>query len=104
MTPQGQVLERTTRIRAGQRVPTTGEQATPARFEGEERFAAYVAHELRSPLATQRALLELTLTDPFADVASWRNVAEDVLDACMEQERLLEACLALARSRCGLRR
>jgi signal transduction histidine kinase len=67
----------------------------------QERFAAYIAHELRTPLATQRALLELTLTDPLADTASWRDVAEDVLDACMQQERLLEACLTLARSRCG---
>jgi signal transduction histidine kinase len=86
------------------RVAPANELDELARAAGEGRFAAYVAHELRSPLATQRALLELTLTDPFADAASWRDVAEDVLDACMEQERLLEACLALARSRCGLRR
>jgi len=74
--------------------------AAPAR----ERFAEYVAHELRTPLATQRALLELALADPLADAASWREVAEDVLAGCMEQERLLEACLTLARSRCGLMR
>jgi signal transduction histidine kinase len=86
------------------RVRPANELAEQARVEGEERFAAYIAHELRSPLATQRALLELTLTDPFADAASWRDVAEDVLDAVHQQERLLEACLALARSRCGLRR
>ena len=67
-------------------------------FEGGERFAAYVAHELRTPLATQRALLELALADPDADVASWREVGEDVLGACRQQERLLEACLILARS------
>jgi signal transduction histidine kinase len=70
----------------------------------EERFAAYVAHELRTPLATQRALLELGLADSHADAASWREIAEDVLDACMQQERLLEACLTLARSRDGLQR
>jgi signal transduction histidine kinase len=69
---------------------------------GQERFAAYVAHELRIPLATQRALLELALTDPLADTASWRDVARDVLDGCLQQERLLEACLTLARSRSGL--
>jgi signal transduction histidine kinase len=67
-------------------------------------FAAYVAHELRTPLATQRALLELALSDPDADVASWRETGEDVLGACRQQERLLEACLSLARSRGGLRR
>lgn len=70
----------------------------------EERFAAYIAHELRTPLTTQRALLELALTDPLADTDSWRDVAEDVLDACLQQERLLEACLTLARSSQGLRR
>jgi signal transduction histidine kinase len=83
-------------------VAPASEPAEHARAVGEERFAAYIAHELRTPLATQRALLELTLADPLADGASWRDVAEDVLDACMQQERLLEACLTLARSRCGL--
>jgi signal transduction histidine kinase len=64
-------------------------------------FAAYVAHELRTPLATERALLELTIGDPHADLATWREVGEDVLRACKQQERLLEACLALARSQEG---
>ncbi len=101
MRQQGQVLERTTRIGAGRRVWSTGERATPATCEGRERFAAYVAHELRTPLATQRALLELALADPNADVASWREIGEDVLRACRQQERLLEACLTLARSEGG---
>src|SRR5579864_1858096 len=60
---------------------------------------ACVAHELRTPLATQRALLELALADPSADVVTWREIGEDVLGACNQQERLLEACLTLARSR-----
>jgi len=85
-------------------VSPASEPPEQARSVGEERFAGYIAHELRNPLATQRALLELTLTDPLADAASWRDVAGDVLAACMEQERLLEACLTLARSRCGLTR
>jgi signal transduction histidine kinase len=72
--------------------------------EDHERFAGYVAHELRTPLATQRALLELALDDPSADVAAWREIGEDVLRACEQQERLLEACLALARSQGGLQR
>jgi signal transduction histidine kinase len=76
----------------------------PATFEAGERFAACVAHELRTPLATQRALLELGLADPNADVASWREIGEDVLRACRRQERLLEACFALARSRGRVRR
>ncbi len=98
MTAQGKVLERKTGAGAGQRMPTTGEGATSALFEGGEHFAAYVAHELRSPLATQRALLELALADPDADTATWREVGGEVLHACLHQERLLEACLTLARS------
>jgi signal transduction histidine kinase len=65
---------------------------------------AYAAHELRTPMATQRALLELALADPKADVAMWREIGEDVLGACRQQERLLEACLALSRSRGGRQR
>jgi signal transduction histidine kinase len=67
-------------------------------------LAAYLAHELRTQLATQHALLQLALADPDADVASWREIGEDVLDACRQQERLLEACLALARSQDGPQR
>jgi signal transduction histidine kinase len=63
-----------------------------------------MAHELRQPLATQRALLELTLTDPDADMATWRELGRKILGTCEQQERLLEACLTLARSQSGLPR
>ena len=98
MTRLAQGVERTTVIRAWGRVPSTGERATPAMCDRRERFAAYAAHELRTPLATQRALLELALADPSTDVASWREIGEDVLRACKQQERLLGACLTLAQS------
>jgi signal transduction histidine kinase len=65
-------------------------------------FAAYIAHEIRNPLATQRALLELALSDPDADVAAWRGIGQDVLDACEQQERVLAACIKLSRSEAGL--
>lgn len=71
---------------------------------GHERFAAYVAHELRTPLAVQCALLELALTDAGTDSAAWREIGEDLLRAGRQQERLLEACLTLARSRGSLQR
>jgi signal transduction histidine kinase len=41
--------------------------AASDRVEAQQRFLAYAAHELRTPLATQRALLELALTDPWAE-------------------------------------
>jgi signal transduction histidine kinase len=75
-----------------------------ALVDGGEFFAACVAHELRTPLATQRALLELALADPNTDGASWREIGADVLAACRQQERRLEACLTLARSKGGLQR
>lgn len=75
-----------------------------ATLDAGERFAAYVAHELRTPLATQRVLLELALGDPNADAASWREIGEDVLRACRQQERVLEGWLALVRSRVELAR
>jgi signal transduction histidine kinase len=74
---------------------------------GEHRaapLAAYIAHELRNPLATQRALLELALADPNADIAAWREVGHDVLAACKQQERVLAACITLSRSDAGLPR
>lgn len=85
-------------LRVGAPLPELAESQLSPRQVTEERFAAYVAHELRTPLATQRALLELTLADPSADVSTWREIGKDVLGACRQQERLLEACLALGRS------
>jgi signal transduction histidine kinase len=63
-----------------------------------------VAHELRTPLATQRAILELALADLAADTATWREAGEGALRTCEQQEHLLDACLALARSRTKLQR
>ena len=65
-------------------------------------FAAYIAHELRTTLATQRALLELALTDSDADIAAWREVGHDVLASCKQQERVLTACITLSRGEAEL--
>jgi signal transduction histidine kinase len=61
------------------------------------RFASLVANELRTPLTLQRALLELALSDPATDASSWREIGQNVLDACKCQERLVGICLSLAR-------
>ena len=85
--------------------PGLAHNAAPYARESDARgapYAAYIAHELRNPLATQRALLELVLADPDADVAAWREVGHDVLAACKQQERVLAACIALSRSDAGL--
>ena len=77
---------------------TAGRSVARETSEGQTRFAAYVAHELRQPLATQCALLELALADPNANVATWREIGWELLGACRQQECMLEACLTLARS------
>lgn len=55
--------------------------AAPRALEGGEFFAGCVAHELRTPLATQRALLELPLANPNTDTADWREISNGLLDA-----------------------
>jgi signal transduction histidine kinase len=85
-------------------VPSSGEPATLALLEGRECFAAYAAHELRAPIALQRALVEVTLANPAADTAALREMGERVLASCMRQQRLIEALLELARSDHGLMR
>lgn len=67
-------------------------------------YRPVLTHELRTPLAARRALLELALADPDADAALWQEIGSDVLDACKEQERLLDSCLALSRSQSALTR
>jgi signal transduction histidine kinase len=60
---------------------------------------AFVAHELREPVALQRALVEVALTDPDADELALREMGERVLAACERQQRLIDALLDLTRSR-----
>jgi len=70
----------------------------------QERFAAYVAHELRTPIALQRAVAETALTDPHADTAALRALAHAVIASCEQQQRLIDALLYLTRSGGGLTR
>jgi len=61
----------------------------------QRRFVSDASHELRNPIATSKAKLEVALANP--DRADWENTAEVVLD---EQERLsslVDSLLELAR-------
>jgi signal transduction histidine kinase len=71
-------------------------------FDAQRRFVANASHELRTPLTAVRALLELVLTDPNATVATYRTACEQVLEESEQQERLIDALLALASSQRGL--
>lgn len=73
-------------------------------FDAERQFVANASHELRTPLARQRTLLEVALADPAPSVTGLRTVCSRALIAGEQQERLIEALLALARSQRGLDR
>jgi signal transduction histidine kinase len=73
-------------------------------FSAQQRFVANAAHELRTPLTLWHALLEETLTDPDADIDTFRATSRRLLALGQEQERLLEALLTLASSERGLDR
>jgi signal transduction histidine kinase len=73
-------------------------------FTSQSRFVANAAHELRTPLTLQRAHLEAALTDPDPSAASWRTACERALAAGIQQERIIDALLTLARSEGGLAR
>jgi signal transduction histidine kinase len=81
--------------------PPTGRWAMR---KDQARFAAYVAHELRTPIALQLVVAETALADPHADTDALRAMAQDVVASCEQQQRLIDALLYLTRSRGGLTR
>jgi signal transduction histidine kinase len=73
-----------------------------ASFSAQRRFIANASHELRTPLARQRALAQVALADPDANADTLRVAHERVLVAGVQQERLIDALLVLARGQAGL--
>jgi signal transduction histidine kinase len=73
-----------------------------AAFDAQRRFVASASHELRTPLTAERTLLQVALDDPDTTSEDWRSTAKEVLASNAEQERLIEALLALASSEGGL--
>jgi signal transduction histidine kinase len=73
-----------------------------AAFDAQRNFVASASHELRTPLTVERTMLEVALADPHASAATLRSVCEDVLEASLQQQRLIDALLTLARSQRGL--
>ncbi|MGP4110769.1 sensor histidine kinase [Streptomyces sp. 4N509B] len=65
-------------------------------------FTANAAHELRTPLATIRAAVDVTL-DGEPTRAELLTMAADVRTAAAHSQRTLDGLLALARSQAGLR-
>ena len=75
-----------------------------ASFDAQRQFIANASHQLRTPLARSRTLLEVALRDPGASEGSLRAACERVLAAGAEQERLIEALLMLAGGQRGIAR
>jgi signal transduction histidine kinase len=73
-------------------------------FDAQRQFVANASHELRTPLARQQTVLEVALADPQPTVDALQGVCRQVLAAGVQQERLIEALLTLARSERGLDR
>lgn len=73
-----------------------------ASFQAQRQFIANASHELRSPLARQRVLSQVALADPEATVDSLKQAHERVIASGDQQNRLIEAMLALARGQAGL--
>lgn len=73
-----------------------------AAFESQRHFVANASHELRTPLTAERALLQVALADPDADVDQFRATCQDVLALGEQQERLIEALLTLASTEQGI--
>jgi signal transduction histidine kinase len=73
-----------------------------ASFKAQRQFVANASHELRTPLARQRTVGQVALADPEATVDTLRAAHERILVAGVQQERLIEALLALTRGQAGI--
>ncbi|MCH9817051.1 MAG: HAMP domain-containing protein [Actinomycetia bacterium] len=67
-----------------------------ASFDSQRRFVANASHELRTPMAIERSLLEVELANPDASEDLMR-VGEEILAVQDRNERLIDGLLTLAR-------
>ncbi len=68
-----------------------------AAFDSQKLFVANASHELRTPLSVIKTELEVTLSDPHADVAELRRMGDVVASATDRAQRLVSSLLTLAR-------
>ncbi|MGI5328435.1 sensor histidine kinase [Actinomadura nitritigenes] len=68
--------------------------------DSQRRFIANAAHELRTPLSTQRAAIQIGLDDPLPDHLV--QVRDKLLVATRRTERLIDSLLILAQAEHGL--
>ncbi|WP_231499884.1 sensor histidine kinase [Saccharothrix sp. NRRL B-16314] len=66
-------------------------------FDGQRRFVADASHEMRTPLAVKRALIEVSITRPGAS-ADAKQLGAELLKVNARHERLIDGLLTLADS------
>jgi signal transduction histidine kinase len=69
--------------------------------EVERRFIANAAHELRTPLALERTLIEVALNRRDASVSALRDSLSRLLSANLRTSALLESLLSMSRAQAG---
>ncbi|MFC0036923.1 sensor histidine kinase [Actinomadura rayongensis] len=67
-------------------------------FDGQRRFIAGASHEMRTPLAVNRALIEVAVTRPGVS-ADARELGATLLEINTRHERLIDGLLVLADAR-----
>jgi signal transduction histidine kinase len=73
-----------------------------AAFTSQQRFVANAAHELRTPLAIQRATIQIGLGEFPVEEAELTAVRDELLAANRRHEQLIDGLLLLARGEGGL--
>jgi signal transduction histidine kinase len=73
-------------------------------YQAQRQFVANASHELRAPLTRLRALSEVALASPEANLASLCRAHERVVASESDLERLIDGLLALTRGQAGLER
>ncbi len=69
-----------------------------AAFDAQRRFVANASHELRTPMAVLRTEVDVTLSDPAADVDELRRMGGVVREATRRADDLVAGLLLLART------
>lgn len=71
-----------------------------AAFDREKRFAAAASHELRTPIAELRMLLEVAMSQPRSS-AEWTATGERALSVLSRTQSLCESLLRVSRAESG---